>query len=267
MADLAINIKSCSVTDKIDALLKCVHVKGTNTAKPGRWGEKYLAINEFNPDFLELLKANIPYKITGKVDGTCALIKNSKLNKRRDVKDGTNIPAGWFQTGASEKNGHLMGYLPIIFNLPDDKWFVECHPKLDATKIMTLSLNSMRNGLEYREVDISSLEGLSVEVMGPKIQSNQHNLKLHCVMEHGLVELNTFPDLNKYIDQDPNKYIDNVATILNDVKEWFKNDEQGKFFEGCVLHFANGKMFKLHRHHLDLEWEMKSNMSLDQIKL
>lgn len=273
MANLVntVEVNSCAVKDKIDALLKCVHVEKTTTNKADRWGAKYLATNAFHPEILELLKNDVAFKATAKVDGTCVLIQDGKINKRRDVGDNGKIPPTWFKTGTSERKGHLLGFLPTILTCPDDKWFVDCHPKTDGvnyntSKVMVLVLNSdTRSSLEYKEIDITELEGHTVELMGPKIQKNPHKLKMHCVMKHGLITLKKFPDLKKYLDS--SSPTGTTSSLMEDLKMWFTNDEQGKYFEGVVLHFTNGKMFKLHRNHLDLIWDANSTLALDQIKL
>jgi hypothetical protein len=40
-----------------------------------------------------------------------------------------------------------------------------------------------------------------------------------------------------------------------------------KYLEGVVLHLENGTMFKIHRHHLDLEWSVDKIPPLDEIVL
>lgn len=272
MSDLAVNanVKSCAVTDKIGTICLCAHAEGTTTEKSDRDGPKYLAKNEFFAEVLQLLKDGVAYKATGKVDGTCAIITNGKLNKRRDIKNGMKIPPTWVRTGSSERKDHMIGFLSTVVTCPDDKWFIDCHPKTDGvnrdtSRIMSLCLNTDGSGLEYRNVDISSLNNKTVEVMGPMVQSNKHKLKMHCVMEHGLLTLKNFPDLKRHIDlNSPNGTGEN---LLTDLKNWFLTNEQGRYFEGIVLHFENGKMFKLHRNHLDLKWDSNSTLALDQIKL
>ena len=83
------------------------------------------------------------------------------------------------------------------------------------------------------------MEGKSVELIGSKIQGNPHKVNKHCVYLHGSIELGGFPnDFNR-----------------DELKEWFTNNDKCKYFEGIVVHFSNGNLYKLHRHHLDLKVE------------
>jgi hypothetical protein len=247
-------ITPCTVNDKIDTIFNCERIRGTSTNKPNRSGEKYLATPTINPTLAECLESGLKYGVTGKLDGTCCLIKNCAIHKRRDINEGFKnpVPDTWFKTGI-KKGKHLIGFMPLEKN---DKWHYDCHPlkdnKRDMTKVMSLVRDS-NNHLVYQEIEIESLEGKSVEVMGPKFNGNPHHLEKHCVIPHGLFTIENFPELKV-----------NDSEALNKVKNWFINDPNAGFFEGIVLHFENGEMFKLHRHHLDLEWSPKTSKSLDK---
>ena len=251
------HIKSCNVTDKVHAILVCEHVKDTTTTKPGREGTKYLAINKLNPNLVDKINNGILFKVTIKVDGTCCIIWEGRIWKRRDLKSDRDIPKGWIQTGDKNNGGHLIGIMPLDNG---DKWHLDCYVKnpdttLNMDKINIIDLNEEQNGLIYKEVDTASLNGQSIEIMGPRFQKNPHKLKMHCAMRHGLVQIKDFPNL-----------IDN-ADILQDIKNWFSTSEHGPFAEGIVLHLDDGSMFKLHRHHLDMKWDVDSILPLDTIKL
>jgi len=272
------SVQSSEVLDKISAILVCQMVPGTKTEKFGRSGEKHLAIPELNPELLVFLHHGIKYKATGKVDGTCTLVRNGSLWKRRDIKDvKQQIPTTWVCTG-SEKPGHQIGFMPIE---PGDLWYTDCHPhtivfteipdkrdptgiktrqietkKYDMTMVRVLDVDPTTHQLSYQYVPITSLEGHTVEVMGPKFQTNPHKLKEHCLMRHGMLVLDDFPDL-----------LNPKTDILTDIKHWFDTNPKGPYLEGVVIHLENGKMFKIHRHHLDLEWNVDKIPPLDQIPL
>ena len=254
------SIASNSVLDKVPGVFICQHVDEP-TEKHDRSGKKYLATEALNPDMMDLIKKDVQYKVTAKVDGTCTLIKNGQLNKRRDIKPGKKIPPTWLQTG-DNKSKHKIGFMPLE---KGDKWHIDCmtqdeNENYSADNVNVLTLNKDGTGLEYKSVEIKTLEGKSVEVMGPKFQKNPHQLKHHIVMEHGLIELKTFP---KFCE-DENK----DDEYLNKVKEWFVTDERGVILEGIVVHFETGEMFKVHRHHLDLPWDPELiKTPLDQIRL
>ena len=260
-----------AVKDKISPMLVCQNVPGTASEKSGRSGEKYLATPELNNDLVFLLNMGFRYKATGKVDGTCTLVQNGALYKRRDIKQGHGkkkqvIPLDWFQTGTDGgTGGHLIGFMPLD---KGDKWHIDCHVQTqdgyDMNLVNILDLNDTMTGLCYKQVPIQSLDGHSVEVMGPRFQANPHQLKMHCVIRHGLIELRGFPDLSLFATEtDEMKEYD--TDPLRSIKEWFTHSPQGPYLEGVVLHFENGHMFKIHRHHLDLEWSKA--LPLEQIRL
>uniref|UniRef100_UPI0035F21D13 RNA ligase1 n=1 Tax=Yasminevirus sp. GU-2018 TaxID=2420051 RepID=UPI0035F21D13 len=261
--------KMCEVHDKISAILVCAHVKGTETEKAGRSGEKYLATNCLNPGLISAIQAGARVVPTAMTDGTCCRVFNGKIQKRRDIKPGREVPEGWIQTGSDEKSGHLIGFMDLE---KGDKWHYDCHVKdpsspsgLDINKVLCITTNKAGDALVYEEVNIADLNGHTVELMGPKFQSNPHGLKAHCLMRHGTVKLTDFPDLRDYVSVDGAEPLKENA--LADIRNWFLNSKQGPHLEGVVLHLDNGEMYKLHRHHLDLEWSAKSARPLDQIPL
>lgn len=242
------HIKSGIVTDKISPILVCKRIENTTTKKHDRNGPEYVATNEINPDLLSLLETGQKYKATGKVDGTGCLVLNGKILKKRDLKTETaraNPPPGWIQTGQDVVSGHLIGFMPLETG---DTWHFDCYVKnvdgsINTDRIMMMSLNDSCDGVKYEEIDTNTLNNCSIEVLGPKWNCNPHGLKIHCVMRHGEILLNNFPDLTK-----------DTTNLLQNIKEWFLTNEQGSFLEGVVLHFDNGSMFKLHRHHLSMKW-------------
>lgn len=296
-------ISSSAVKDKVSAMLICRHIPNSDTTKSGRSGEKYLASQELNHDLSSMLLAGIKYKATGKVDGTCTLVQGGVMLKRRDIKQQKGpddkkkqvIPANWIQTGADVEDvapgvnipgnvpRHLIGFMPLD---KGDKWHIDCHVKTATGYCMDminlLDLNDDKTGLEYKQVPVTSLDNHSVEVMGPKFQTNPHHLSMHCVMRHGLIELRDFPDLTEYANSESEaKNVEEDETTYTGtgtrsgtqpdprsaIKNWFIHSPQGKFLEGVVLHLENGQMFKIHRHHLDLEWTADGTPPLDQIPL
>lgn len=191
------------------------------TNKPGRTTKKRLATNTLNPDFERDLKDNEQtFIVTGKVDGTCCRIDAmGTLQKRRDLKKGRKQPENWEKTGAS------VGFMPLE---KGDK-----HHK-STLKEDTIAIFDPKKGITYEP--LANLRNTTVELAGPKIQGNLHGLPQHCVIVHGSIQMRGYPR-----DFD-----------LNSLKDWFENDKQCEFFEGIVVHFSGGNMYKVHRHHLDM---------------
>ena len=239
-----------TVLDKIPAIYICETVDG-DSLKPGR-STKYLATKKLNPVFEALLTSGVPYSVTGKVDGTCCLVRNYKLMKRRDIKPKKKIPVGWVETGKpkahvksksgtvirTKKPPHRIGFMDVSLDSSDDKWLrTALKVKVRVVYLKTLVKKYGKLFIEW--VNIEDLNNISVEMVGPKIQLNTHKLDQQCAIPHGMFVLKGCP---KDFDYD----------IL---VEWFKTDDHTKYFEGIVVHFKTGEMFKLHRYHLDMEWD------------
>jgi len=235
--------------------------------KQGRFGSAFIATEVFTPSFLEsVLKSK--YVCTLKADGSGGYIKNGQLCKRYDKKIGRNPPIEWFQTSLSSKENHIIGFIPIKESEKADKWHLDCFTKLpDGTinmeNIRTIHYDIETKKIMYKEEQINTLEGKSVEVLGEKFQSNPHNLKQHCVMVHGNIPIDSFPNLKAYVDHETGKQILDVNgnSALDVILKWFETDTHAQYAEGIVLHFENGMKFKLHRHHLNLMWKENKNDS------
>lgn len=282
----------CPVVDKISGIFRTAVVPGTKTAKYGRNGDKMLATNDLDPGLVMALKKKQKIRITKKMDGSCAFIlmnpttKRVELHKRRDVKPGKMKPSTWFQINKRPHEDddkmnyhapdHNIGFMPLEEKNKDDQWFFEAYPldtdgKHIMTKITALVpvLEKQTDGLyithmEYKDIDINTLENQSVEFMGPKINGNPHKLQKHCIVPHGCIELKSFPDLTQFIDEET---LQTKPGALDAIKKWFNDDPLAPFAEGVVIHLPeSGRLYKLHRHHLDMPWDHESTIPLDQIR-
>lgn len=103
---------------------------------------------------------------TRKWDGTAAMIRDGKLYKRYDAKQGKTPPEGW--EAAQEPDpvtGHHPGWLPVGDG-PEDKAFREAMvPRADGT----------------------------YELVGPKIQGNPEHIAVHTLIRHGAERLPDVP--------------------------------------------------------------------------
>lgn len=119
---------------------------------------------------------------TRKFDGTCCMVRNGKLFKRYDAKQGKTPPTGFEPAqDADPVTGHRPGWLPVGDG-PEDQWFRE------AMK------------------DSVYADG-TWELCGPKIQGNPEGLAKHSLVEHGAFILpdapRTFNELKAYfLDKD-----------------------------------------------------------------
>lgn len=196
-------IKANIVCGKIPPIFVCERITNTRSSKKDRSGEKYLATPKLNPELEKKISGGITYKVTAKIDGTCCYIRDGLINKRYEVRPGKSIPSNWFQIQTNDANDisdikdktnthDLLGFMPLDKN---DKWHLDCHQRSpdkkthDYSSVNVLDTNYEGSGLIYRVVKTDSLNGCSVEVIGPKFQSNPHKVKMHCVIKHGLIEV------------------------------------------------------------------------------
>ena len=96
---------------------------------------------------------------TEKIDGTSCLIRDGKLYKRYDAKNGKTPPAGFEPAQDPDPvTGHWPGWLPVGGS-PDDKY--------------------------HREAFCLGLADGTYELVGPKVQGNPYNLTEHHLLRHG----------------------------------------------------------------------------------
>lgn len=108
-------------------------------------------------------------KATRKYDGTCCMIRDSKLYKRYDAQQGKTPPPGFEPAqDADPTTGHWPGWLLVGVG-PDDRW--------------------------HREA-LAASPGLpdgTYELCGPKVQGNPDGFADHRLVPHGAEELADCP--------------------------------------------------------------------------
>lgn len=99
---------------------------------------------------------------TRKWDGTCCLVRNGKLYRRYDVKNG-RIPPLDFEPAQEpdETTGHQPGWVPVKENDPNDKWHIE-----------TFNLSKPLSDGTY-------------ELIGERINGNPEKITGHKLISHG----------------------------------------------------------------------------------
>lgn len=96
---------------------------------------------------------------TEKYDGTSCLVRDGKLYKRRELRQGDTAPAGFESLGTDENTGKTVGWVPVGDG-PDDKYHREGFERLP-----------------------SAIDG-TYELMGPKVQGNKNRLPAHTLIRH-----------------------------------------------------------------------------------
>lgn len=127
---------------------------------------------------------------TEKLDGTCTMIKEGKIYRRFDYKEGRILPKGAIpcQEKRDEITGHFPHWVLCEENDPNAKYYLE------ALK---------------RQPNLS--DG-TYELIGPHFNANPYNLKEDVLMRHGDIVLNdvprTYEGIREYLK---NNYIEGIV--------------------------------------------------------
>jgi len=95
---------------------------------------------------------------TRKYDGTCCMIKNGSMLKRRELKKGKPQPEGFELVGYDETTGKMVGWMPVTEN-KEDRWHIEAFG------------------------DGNWPDG-TYELCGPKVQGNHEGFETHVLVPH-----------------------------------------------------------------------------------
>ena len=117
-------------------------------------------LNEPNPD-CEWVFAGEGIA-TRKYDGTCCLIRDNKLFKRRELKKGEVPPLEFELADFDKTTGKSVGWMPVSREVKEDKWHVE----------------AFNDGME---------DG-TYELLGPKVQGNPEKYEQHTLVPHNKAE-------------------------------------------------------------------------------
>lgn len=106
---------------------------------------------------------------TRKFDGTCCMVRDGRLYKRYDAKNGKKPPDGFEPAqDPDEVTGHWPGWL-LIGDGPDDRWHREAFES-------------------NRQFDDGTYE-----LCGPKVQGNPESFPSHVLVRHGAEVLADVP--------------------------------------------------------------------------
>lgn len=158
---------------------------------------------EYNDDVAWVLRGE--GIATRKYDGMCALVRDHKLYKRHEVKEGKIAPPDFEQVAFDKETGKAYGWVQVGWGA-EDKWFLE----------------AIRNhGANPDKVELT--DG-TYELLGPKVQSNPEHAAEHYLQPHWLAE--------SYSD---------TPTEFEALKKWLED----KDIEGIVWHHPDGHMVKI----------------------
>lgn len=160
---------------------------------------------------------------TEKLDGTCCLIKDNKIYRRYDAKQGKQPPEGAIpcQPEPDPITTHWPHWVECKENNPADQYHIETFKRYKA------------NWETYTQTD--SIDG-TYELIGPHFQSNPYELEFDILERHGVRIINvprSFEAIKNYLTE---HYIEGVV---------FWRNEQGS------------EMCKIKRTDFGLEWNGK----------
>ncbi len=143
---------------------------------------------------------------TRKYDGTCCMVKDGVLYKRREVKKGKPIPMGFIFADFDQKTGKSFGWLPVSKDDPQDKYHI----------------------LAF-ESSIFPFEDGTYELLGEKIQGNPEKVKGYVLIKHSDAEKmypeRTFEGLKSFIQN-------------NDIEGLVFHHEDGRMAKITHEHFG-----------------------------
>ncbi|HJQ07970.1 MAG TPA: DUF5565 family protein [Candidatus Saccharimonadales bacterium] len=102
---------------------------------------------------------------TRKYDGMCCMVRDHKLYKRHEVKEGKTAPLDFEQVAFDEETGKAYGWVQVGWG-SEDKYF--------------------REAIKGGDPDSVSLLDGTYELLGPKVQGNPENFSKHILKRHSL---------------------------------------------------------------------------------
>lgn len=122
---------------------------------------------------------------TKKLDGSCCMVRDGLLFKRREVKAHQPMPVGFEVAGEDHETGKIVGWMPVGQGSED-----QYHREAFAA-------------LTFRDDN-------TYELIGPKVQGNPYNLHTHMLIPHSISVLSI---------------TENVPRDFYGLKEWLSNQE------------------------------------------
>ncbi|XP_077374206.1 RNA ligase 1 [Festucalex cinctus] len=141
-----------------------------------------------------------------------------------------------------DEHGHIPGWVPVEDGNKQYCW----HSSVVDYGVGTVLLlrpvaNDDYDTLEIAAVPLTDLQEHTLELIGTNINGNPYGLgckkqPVHLLVSHGSVRIQNPPPVD-----------------FQQLYSWFRGSAEG-LVEGIVWHCGDGSLFKIHRHHLGLEW-------------
>lgn len=148
---------------------------------------------------------------TRKWDGTCCLVRDGKLYKRYDAKQGKKPPANFEPAQDYDPiTGHMPGWIPVGDG-PEDAWHRDAFANMRVL------------GWPVQTTGMKLPISITCELVGPKIGGNPEDFSHHTLIPHGNEPLADCP-----------RDFDGIKAYL-----------ASKDIEGIVWHHPDGRMVKI----------------------
>lgn len=144
---------------------------------------------------------------TQKLDGTCCLVRDGKLFKRREIKPGGILPPDFELADSDDETGRTVGWVPVGSG-PEDKWH-------RAAAVFSCRCGSLADG--------------TYELIGPNIQGNPERSVMHQFVNHRSEGLLWGVPIHQH-----QRNFDGIRALLS-----------GADIEGLVFHHPDGRMAKI----------------------
>ncbi|XP_061826383.1 RNA ligase 1 isoform X2 [Nerophis lumbriciformis] len=180
---------------------------------------------------------------TEKLDGTCCYVSLYKgkphLWARLDRRPNKQAEKRFKKYQYSHRSSK--GWVPVE---DDNKQYCWHSSVVDSSVGSALVLRPVLNNedtLEIVALPLADLLEQTLELIGTNVNGNPYGLgskkqPIHFLVSHGSICIRNPPPVD-----------------FQQLYSWFRGDSEGRI-EGIVWHCAGGSLFKLHRHHLGLEW-------------
>ncbi len=123
-----------------------------------------LVLDEINPEcqwvFDDGKDGEFITGVLRKFDGSCCSLHDGTFWRRRTIELTVNPPCRFEPTSIDDTNKKMTGWVPVIFDTPEDKYFVQ----------------AFYNLIEKRDG--------TYELIGPKVQGNPEQATGHTLMRH-----------------------------------------------------------------------------------
>ncbi|XP_061630531.1 RNA ligase 1 isoform X3 [Phyllopteryx taeniolatus] len=232
-AVLEVDINSALATEKLDGTCCYVtHYKG----KPHLWAR------------LDRKANKLAEKRFKKYQYSHRSSKGFTWNVEEDFK---TVPDTWIPAHevkhhnghpVPDEHGHIPGWVPVEDSNKQYCWHSSVVDYGVGTALLLRPVaNNDYDTLEIAAVPLTDLQEQTLELIGTNINGNPYGLgckkqPVHLLVSHGSIRIRNPPSVD-----------------FQQLYSWFRSGTGG-LVEGIVWHCSAGSLFKVHRHHLGLEW-------------